>query len=192
MGLGLDWYSPIQKVIDSGQLFAWAVWDPYYRRANRNLWVYRCPLCRKKHATPGDLTREPVIGEAIVECDGVTVIVLINRHWKLALTSRNTAMTNRGNEGRKPISARVRRMVERKTEGRCWYCGSDLFLRGLFVGAIDHVKPVAHGGTNDPDNLVPACKPCNQLKLDKTLAEFRAMKGGDLFWFERWKGGWAA
>jgi hypothetical protein len=190
MGLAEDWLSEMQHVIDSGRLFAWAAWDPYYRRSERDLWVYRCPMCRKKHATPGGPTREPVMGEAIAQCDGISVVMLINRTWKLALTSRNTALVNGGNEGRKPISARVRRLIERKAEGRCWYCGSDLYLRGLFVGAIDHVKPVAHGGTNDNDNLVPACKPCNQLKRDKSLAEFRAAIGGDLFWFEKQQGGW--
>lgn len=36
----------------------------------------------------------------------------------------------------------------------------------------DHVLPVHHGGTNDPDNLVLACQPCNCSKGKHTLQEW--------------------
>lgn len=43
--------------------------------------------------------------------------------------------------------------------GRCAYClASDRKL------SVDHVTALAAGGTNDPDNLVMACKPCNSRK----------------------------
>lgn len=32
--------------------------------------------------------------------------------------------------------------------------------------------PISRGGTNDLDNLVLACQPCNVNKGDKTLDEF--------------------
>lgn len=42
---------------------------------------------------------------------------------------------------------------------RCAYCGrSDVPLEK------DHRVPVSRGGTEDPTNLVPACKPCNVRK----------------------------
>ena len=42
---------------------------------------------------------------------------------------------------------------------RCAYCGaSDVPLEK------DHRVPVSKSGSNDPDNLVPACKPCNVRK----------------------------
>lgn len=47
-------------------------------------------------------------------------------------------------------------------KGRCAYCGkrpSQL--------TIDHVVPLAKGGTHTPENLVPACKACNSAKRDK-------------------------
>jgi hypothetical protein len=34
---------------------------------------------------------------------------------------------------------------------------------------IDHIHPVAKGGTNDLTNLITACGPCNAGKRDKTL-----------------------
>jgi len=35
----------------------------------------------------------------------------------------------------------------------------------------DHVLPHAHGGTNDLDNLVISCAPCNYGRTDRTLEE---------------------
>lgn len=49
----------------------------------------------------------------------------------------------------------------------CVYCG------GPFEH-VDHVVSASHGGTDDPDNLVPACTPCNTSKGNKLLAEWRA------------------
>ena len=40
---------------------------------------------------------------------------------------------------------------------RCWMCGDPW-------SHIDHVKPLAAGGTNWPANLRPACGPCNLRK----------------------------
>lgn len=43
--------------------------------------------------------------------------------------------------------------------GRCWMCGAPW-------QEIDHVKPLAKGGSNWPSNLRPACAPCNRGKRD--------------------------
>lgn len=37
----------------------------------------------------------------------------------------------------------------------------------------DHVIPLSRGGTNDPDNLVCACVPCNSSKADRLLSEWK-------------------
>lgn len=44
---------------------------------------------------------------------------------------------------------------------RCAYCG-----RGDVPLEKDHRIAVTRGGTDDPDNLVPACKPCNVRKYN--------------------------
>lgn len=44
--------------------------------------------------------------------------------------------------------------------GRCWMCGGP-------YEAIDHVKPLARGGSGWPANLRPACKSCNSAKSDR-------------------------
>lgn len=41
--------------------------------------------------------------------------------------------------------------------GKCWMCGAD-------ADSIDHVIPLARGGTNWPSNLRPACRSCNSAK----------------------------
>jgi 5-methylcytosine-specific restriction endonuclease McrA len=42
--------------------------------------------------------------------------------------------------------------------GLCWIC------RAAPYEALDHVKPLARGGSNWPANLRPACHPCNSRK----------------------------
>lgn len=49
--------------------------------------------------------------------------------------------------------------------GLCAYCDSK-------ATAIDHVVPIARGGSNDIGNLVPACKSCNSAKKDRSLLTF--------------------
>lgn len=51
----------------------------------------------------------------------------------------------------------------KESYGFCVYCGKKKKL------TIDHVVPIDRGGTNDMDNLVPACKSCNSRKNTKSL-----------------------
>jgi 5-methylcytosine-specific restriction endonuclease McrA len=43
---------------------------------------------------------------------------------------------------------------------------------------VDHIIPVAKGGTDDLDNLVAACKRCNFSKQDKMPDEFMLRRAG--------------
>lgn len=62
-------------------------------------------------------------------------------------------------ERRKPISRRLRFEILRRDNNTCRYChATDTAL------TIDHVVPVALGGTDDPANLVAACSDCNAGK----------------------------
>lgn len=63
------------------------------------------------------------------------------------------------------VSKRTRYEVLRRDNHTCRYCGSkapDVPLR------IDHVTPVALGGTDNPGNLVTACQDCNAGKSSTT------------------------
>lgn len=50
---------------------------------------------------------------------------------------------------------------------RCRYCGTECF-EDL---TIDHVFPRSRGGSDNPSNLVVACRSCNSRKSDKTPEE---------------------
>jgi hypothetical protein len=65
-----------------------------------------------------------------------------------------------------PIPTAVRRHVYARDGHTCVYCAR----RGRRVLlTIDHVFPVALGGTNEVSNLVTACRPCNLTKGARLL-----------------------
>lgn len=59
-----------------------------------------------------------------------------------------------------------------KIDARCSYCGDWLIVKGP---SVDHILPVAKGGTNKADNLCICCKPCNSSKGTKTIEEWRKL-----------------
>ena len=58
--------------------------------------------------------------------------------------------------------------VFKRDSYRCQYCG--IYCKPDVV-SIDHIIPRSKGGKNKWRNLVTACKPCNNVKGDKTLDE---------------------
>lgn len=54
----------------------------------------------------------------------------------------------------------------RRDEFTCLYCGARLPASCL---TRDHVVPVSRAGRDAWDNVVTACRPCNQRKADRTL-----------------------
>lgn len=71
----------------------------------------------------------------------------------------------RTHNNREAIGARLRFDVLRRCNFACYYCGVPAAL-GLKALHVDHVIPVALGGTNDPWNLVAACWDCNAGKTN--------------------------
>lgn len=61
------------------------------------------------------------------------------------------------------VTKRTRFEVLRRDNFTCRYCRSTETEL-----TIDHVTPVALGGTDDPDNLVAACRDCNAGKASST------------------------
>ena len=68
-----------------------------------------------------------------------------------------------------------RDLIRKKFGGRCAYCGTKLSQerRGDNALQIDHVHPRHLGGTDDAENLVPACRRCNHYKKTFSIDEFR-------------------
>lgn len=62
--------------------------------------------------------------------------------------------------------------IRKKIEDKCFFCGKNLFGRG----DIEHLTPIARGGTNYPNNLTLSCQNCNKEKTNKTLTEYIAWR----------------
>lgn len=75
---------------------------------------------------------------------------------------------------RKGIGKRLRFEILKRDGFRCLYCGATPATSLLHV---DHVVPVAEGGTNDPANLVTSCSGCNLGKSDVLLEESQITAG---------------
>ena len=63
----------------------------------------------------------------------------------------------------------IKRATMRDCGRRCVYCAAPL---DHDVATLDHVHPVARGGSHVPGNLVVACARCNRLKGDMLPQEF--------------------
>ena len=72
---------------------------------------------------------------------------------------------------RTSISKRTRFEVFKRDRFTCQYCGA----QGVPL-ECDHVFPISKGGSNEDDNLVAACVPCNRSKGAMTIEQWRAKK----------------
>lgn len=69
---------------------------------------------------------------------------------------------------RKSLSKKIRFEVFKRDSFSCQYCGNkapDVLLE------VDHIQPVAQGGTNDLLNLITSCFDCNRGKSDRGLSD---------------------
>lgn len=95
-----------------------------------------------------------------------------NYHAELHRLNKQVAFLQEKLEAkRKVVKQRVpqwtRRQVIREAGYTCQYCGkceADM--------TVDHIVPVADGGTNDKANLVCCCLDCNKKKGYMPLPEF--------------------
>lgn len=60
-----------------------------------------------------------------------------------------------------PLTKRIRFEILKRDNHTCRYCGASAPEATL---TVDHVLPLALGGTDQPNNLVAACKDCNAGK----------------------------
>jgi len=65
------------------------------------------------------------------------------------------------------------RQQYKKQEGKCYWC--DTAVGDTYH--IDHVIPLARGGSNNPDNLVISCPACNLSKGSKLPSEWSGSNG---------------
>lgn len=102
--------------------------------------------------------------------DSLLEVVQDLKAWILQLnepafiTTMSFEMIKIGKNQRKPISDKVRYKVFKRDNYTCQICGRTQ-KDGVKLH-IDHIKPVAKGGTNNIDNLRVLCAECNMGKSD--------------------------
>lgn len=74
---------------------------------------------------------------------------------------------------RKSITKKLRFEVFKRDSFSCQYCGESA---PSVILHIDHIKPVAKGGSNDIANLITSCKSCNLGKSDRVLSDSSVVK----------------
>ncbi len=95
-------------------------------------------------------------GNAIDELRQLGILTGESPHWQLHLDLSRKWRNRRA----VIISAKVRRKL---LAGFCVHCGSREKL------TIDHIVPVAQGGTDRKDNLQALCRSCNAKKRDRFI-----------------------
>lgn len=80
---------------------------------------------------------------------------------RISLLERFTNHKPRLDFMRSTVPPRLRFEILRRDGFRCQYCGATAQETRL---EVDHIIPVAKGGTSDPDNLITACMACNRGK----------------------------
>lgn len=80
-----------------------------------------------------------------------------------------------------PVSKRLRYEILKRDNHACRYCGQ---MAPDVKITVDHVTPVALGGSDKPDNLVAACMDCNAGKSSTSpgAAVLEDIKQVDLKW----------
>lgn len=67
------------------------------------------------------------------------------------------------------ISAHIRRQVEKDAHKRCGYCLTPRIFTAKVLH-LEHIIPIADGGTSEIENLWLACDLCNSSKGTRTVA----------------------
>lgn len=92
---------------------------------------------------------------------------------KLRVHERNRRERHRGAEGKHTL-ADIQR-IQKAQKNRCANPTCRVSLRDGFH--IDHIQPIALGGTNWPRNIQLLCQPCNQSKHAKPPIEWAQSQG---------------
>lgn len=90
------------------------------------------------------------------------------KRWALRNPDKMKAMYRAAHKGRK-MGPKALGYASIIVNDPCAYCGK----KG---GTVDHIDPIARGGSNEWNNLAGACRKCNASKCASPLIEFLARK----------------
>ena len=100
-----------------------------------------------------------------------------NRAWRIKYPerARKSDSIKKARRYNAPGSFLPQQITElyKKQKGNCVICKSTLHKKFH----VDHVMPLARGGTNYIENIQLLCAPCNMSKSDKDPIEFMRSKG---------------
>lgn len=71
-------------------------------------------------------------------------------------------MTDVSTTPRKSLSKKAKLKIFEAHSGKCWICGQQIRIVDKWI--IEHLRPLALGGTNDHDNLAPVHLECANAK----------------------------
>lgn len=92
------------------------------------------------------------------------------RQWTATTGARRRAR-KAGNGGSHTADERLAKFAA--LGNACYYCGAGGKMQ------VDHDVPIAKGGSDNIENILPACATCNQRKHKSTSAEFLARIGAE-------------
>ncbi len=75
------------------------------------------------------------------------------------------------------INRKLRSQIAALARYRCGYCQMQEVVSGIPL-TVEHIKPMAHGGNDDEDNIWLSCRLCNEAK--GTLEEFLDSETGKI------------
>jgi 5-methylcytosine-specific restriction endonuclease McrA len=95
---------------------------------------------------------------------------MAERFWSVSAARTRARKWNAPGRGLTPTEWRA---ILADFGHRCAYCLAD----GKMV--LEHIEPLARGGAHDPDNVVPACAPCNRSKHRHSVLRFYLNRRAD-------------
>lgn len=111
------------------------------------------------------------------------------RYIKGTIAARIQEAINPRREGEETTDPAVRKAVLEKCQGRCFYCHRKYTDQVVLAKnlphvyfnqlEIDHIVPHSKRGPNWKINYVAACRRCNQLKSNLSIAEFQVLLAQD-------------
>jgi len=86
--------------------------------------------------------------------------------------TRATAQGYKPMNGGKWITRERRLAIYIRDGFICQYCGRDMRNADPVEVSLDHLQARSHGGNNNSDNLVTACRSCNSARGNKDWADY--------------------